>query len=71
MAQVWPKTSGKKFLAALKRRGFLIQEIDRNNTYAIKGPMTVQLDFGPLWILEAEWVGYWAERLGLHPQDLR
>ncbi len=71
MATQWPTSSGKLFLAALRRHGWRETEINYQRTDVTRGPMTVFLPFTRLYILRASEVSYWGERFGLRPNEVR
>ena len=71
MAATWPTTSGKIFLAALRRKGWREEEVSFEKTYVTKGPMTVTLPFTRFYILRSKIAGDWGERFGLRPEEVR
>lgn len=70
-AAKWPTSSGKLFLAALRKYGWRVQKVTQERTDVTLGSMTVSLPFTRDYILRRNTVGYWGDRFGLRPEEVR
>jgi hypothetical protein len=69
MARKWKATTGKKFLAALRRAGWTLTQ-EGEFIKATRAGLSHDITFGPDDTLRASLAEMWGSWLGIKPEDL-